>query len=273
MTKPKAASDGPVGRRYPLLFDGEVVKLPSANTVLGALDKPGLSVWKQKIVAFGVATNPDRYELAQSWDTCYEAVRACLDEASYEADLGTAVHEVTAAIDTGDPTPWEELIPATIKPDEVEPYAEQWARCKAEHRLTLVAVEQTVYNRRYGFAGTLDRAAVVPALGIEAAVIGDIKTGASVWPDTALQLVAYAHHEGTWNVERGAGPALPVSPDIGVVFHLGPDFYEVVPMDLTEAWGAFLSAAACWKWSAEDSRRAIGPALKPPPPEDEQWPW
>jgi hypothetical protein len=272
VTAPRAAKDSLAGRRYTIVYpDGTEAKLPGANTALSALDKPGLTIWKQKRIAYGIAHDPHRLEMAKDWSTVWTAVRSCLDESSHEADLGTSVHAVTAAIDLGEPIDWRTMLVPGIEREEAEPYVNQWVQCKHDHRIEIVAVETTVWNRTHDYAGTFDLVGKFPAIESELPLIADKKTGSAVWPDTALQLAAYANGEGTYSVETGTGPMPPVSHDLGVVIHLQPNRYAVVPMQLRDAWRAFLAARQAFKWASEHSKHAVLPILAPPPTEKDLW--
>jgi hypothetical protein len=98
------------------------------------------------------------------------------------------------------------------------------------------ATEMVVFNDTSKYAGTLDFLAKIPKIG-EGTFIGDIKTGNRVYSEVALQLAAYAHAE-FWEpskagqpkrMEDGSKYQMPELNGQGVVLHLRPDYYELVP--------------------------------------------
>jgi hypothetical protein len=97
-----------------------------------------------------------------------------------------------------------------------------------EWRVRPVLVETVVAHRRYGYCGTLDLVADVPHLGKRWLL--DLKTGRSgIYPETALQLAAYAHAE-VCIVDGQEQPMVPV--DAGAAVHVRADGYDVVPLDI-----------------------------------------
>jgi|TARA_Y100000034_G_scaffold134520_1_gene203177 hypothetical protein len=98
------------------------------------------------------------------------------------------------------------------------------------------AAEMVVFNNKQRYAGTLDFLANIPKIAA-GTFIGDVKTGNRIYPEVALQLAAYAHAEfyETQTVKRtDAGETMPM-PELngkGVVLHLRPDYYELVPAEV-----------------------------------------
>ena len=100
------------------------------------------------------------------------------------------------------------------------------------------ASEMVVFNSEHRYAGTLDFLANIPKLG-DGTFIGDVKTGNRVYPETSLQLAAYAHAEfyETEKVKRttdGATMPIPELNGQAVVLHLRPDYYELIPAAIGE---------------------------------------
>lgn len=71
--------------------------------------------------------------------------------------------------------------------DDMRGYVEAWKRFRAESECEILAIEERVWNRTWGYAGTLDR--VIRLQGVT--TIGDIKTGSPA-PWHALQTAGYA---------------------------------------------------------------------------------
>ena len=143
---------------------------------------------------------------------------------------GTQVHTYAAQLAAG-----EQLEVA----DELTGYVDAYLRFVDEWQISEVAVEAMVVNRRWRYAGTLDLLAT--SCGAEAVWLLDWKTGASgIWPETALQLAAYAHAD-LLNMNGEERPMPPVERAAAV--WLRADGYDVVPVDISEnTFRAFLYA-------------------------------
>ncbi len=118
----------------------------------------------------------------------YISVTQALDEAGampwyvkhqYYLDRGRAVHSATQFDDEGDLTD-------SRLPKYLVPYVEAWRMFRAETGFVPLLIEQKVFSKKYGYAGTLDR---VGLLGEEQVVL-DIKSG-EVVAATAMQTAAY----------------------------------------------------------------------------------
>jgi hypothetical protein len=194
MTTPRASRTDSYNRRYyPIPSrDGVLHDLPSWTRLAKLLAAPGLETWKQKNVARQIATRPDLAMLACDEETVWQAVRQALDASSDKANIGTAVHRFTELADKG--TLNLDMVPAAARP-----YIKNYTDVKDEIGWTVVAAEVTVANFSIGYAGTADRFVDWPGLGV---VCADIKTGASVYPDTAFQLAAYANADCIWESPR-----------------------------------------------------------------------
>lgn len=72
-------------------------------------------------------------------------------------------------------------------PVEYQPYLAAYGQFMADHQPRYLAVEQRVYSPTYGYAGTLDRVAVID----ERCGVLDLKCTSRLHPETGLQLVAY----------------------------------------------------------------------------------
>jgi hypothetical protein len=166
----------------------EIHDLPSWSRLKDLLFKGGIETWKLKSVAKTIALRTDLQLLAADDQTTYSAVRQALDASQNKANVGTAVHRYTEYIDAG--TLDRETVPAVA-----EPWVQAYERAKAEHGWSMVETEATVANLTVGYAGTADRFANIPGIGV---VCFDVKTGKGVWPDIALQLAAYANAEFIW---------------------------------------------------------------------------
>lgn len=83
---------------------------------------------------------------------------------------GRTVHIITALDDRGE-------LDETLVTPEYQGYLNAWRLFKAEMNCEILSIEQRVYNRRYRYAGTMDR----QLLWHDTRYVGDIKTGEPKW--------------------------------------------------------------------------------------------
>lgn len=99
------------------------------------------------------------------------------------ADAGTAVHGYAELLARGE----------TIDvPDELVGHVDSYLQFLEQWQPTDAILERVVINRAHRYMGKLDMIATFPDRGVG---LVDIKTGKSVYADTALQLAAYRHAE------------------------------------------------------------------------------
>lgn len=241
--KPK---DSDSGRYYPWKED----KYVSVTTVIKeGIPKPGLNRWFIKMQAEVAAKN--RKDLAKL--TQVEAKQWILDQRLSGGDeaalLGTRVHGLCEKIAEG-----KEVRPPT---EAEKPYVDAFRQFMEDHNPVFLETESTVFNKTYGYAGTMD--AVVTIDG--KTYIVDYKTGKRVWPEAALQLSAYRYAEFIGRA-RGREDELPTS-DGGIIVHIRPEGYEVIPVDTSEStFDTFLSALDVFRWNRVDGDLAIERAWK-----------
>jgi len=278
VTAPRAARTDSTGTRvYPVAGpDGLLVELPSASTIINAMAKPALEGWKAKRMAEYAVTSEFSDLVSQSPVRAMDALKSAPYTDTGRSDLGTDVHAVCEADDLGVPF---ELPPRTGNTSDaerleaVEPFLWQWQDLKARMGVVIVDVERTTYNLTARMAGTCDRLCIVPPLVDQGhqrqllPVIGDIKTGARVYPEVALQLACYAHAEGIIGDDGTQLPPWPqIDRTVGVVFGLHADHWDIIPVDLVAAWDAMRGLARLAHFQREESRGVIGRPLRIPPP-------
>lgn len=190
MTTPAAARKGRFGARvYPIPNqEGEIVDLTAVSNVLKVLAAPGLEIWKTNILVEQLARNPHLLMLAANPDTRRDAIRQAMDANRSASNIGTSLHYFSEAVDDGS-LEWD-LIPSAARP-----YIERYAEAKEKFGWRLIEKEVTCYCHAQGYAGTADRFMELPGEGV---MVFDLKTGKSVYADTALQLSLYANAEGMW---------------------------------------------------------------------------
>jgi len=244
MASPKTSRRTRNGREY--TWKGET--FPSVTTIIrGGIPSWALENWKIKQVAERAVDMCD--DLPKMVERDRDAAIKFLKEAPYKArdkaaSLGTSVHETVQAIIMGAPPP--KALPETA------PYINQFLRFEAELRPKFRASEATIFNRTYGYAGTLDTLADIDGK----TWVLDYKTG-SVWSDVALQLAAYRYGEF---VGLADGTEQPL-PDIhyGGVIHLTPETWELIPVACGPVvFDYFLTALGVWRWTQQIAKQAIG---------------
>lgn len=161
---------------------------------------------------------------------------------------GTQVHAIAAQLAAG----------AEVEvADDIVGYVDAYLAFIEDWKVTETAVECMVLNRRWRYAGTLD---LIATLADSQLWLLDWKTGASgIWPETALQLSAYARAESIViddaeiempKIERAAG------------VWLKSDGYEIVPVDIGEdTFRAFLYAQQVARFCRQPRDATVGAPL------------
>lgn len=197
-----------------------------ATTIASTLsDRYALEQWAQRNTVRGIGLRPDLYALASSStaddkDQLNRIVRQAQEAAasSSSANLGTALHQLTERIDSGEILD----VPDTWKPD-----VDAYLAALADNSIKVHSIENIVVNPPYGVAGTFDR--VVSLNG--SLYVADLKTGANVitygMGEVAIQLALYAGSSHVWGDSEGLGqgaehydPMPAVNQDVALVIHL-----------------------------------------------------
>jgi hypothetical protein len=195
----------------------------------------------------------------------YETLRRAKWQAlSAAGERGTDVHKLAHRLAAG-----EEVRP----PEELEPYVDSYLRFEKECGLREVTVETdagpvalveaVLGNRKHGYMGTLDTIAELELLRDGLSWLLDFKTTQSgVWPESALQLAAYAR--GEFLLVGGREYPFP-KVDAGAVVWLRMDGYDVVPVDISEGtFRTFLYAQQVARFVTAPREDYIGEALEAP---------
>lgn len=257
-----------VGGRYKLPDPdgkGKDTKFTRATTFAKTIaDTYRLSLWSQRMVAKGVTMSDAVFakvastplDKRQELDDAVEEAKQVAG-AKDRATLGTAVHAFAEQIDRGELT--LEKVPVKWRPD-VAAYMELMRSLGLE----VVLNEQTVLNRTYDIAGTLDRvvrltkpldvqmpsddehpSGWVRTIPAGTLVILDLKTGRSLeygWREIAIQLALYANSELVLNREEWSYDPMPDGVDTltGLVVHLpvGEGKATLHAVDLVRGWRA-----------------------------------
>jgi hypothetical protein len=103
---------------------------------------------------------------------------AATEERDAAAELGTAVHDAAT----------KRQPVATASPD-VAPFLAQFYDWLDVSKATILTVERQIWNTTVGYAGTFDLLVQLPSGEV---IVVDIKTGRGIYPEHALQIIAYS---------------------------------------------------------------------------------
>tara|TARA_R110000824_G_scaffold100098_5_gene237999 strand:+ start:896 stop:1771 length:876 start_codon:yes stop_codon:yes gene_type:complete len=247
------ASDAPTVRisrsRYGYEVDGE--RFRRVTTLLGGIPKPALVGWGIKSVAEFAISHKDQWEDLPKADALKLLKGSPYSKRDEAGDRGTAVHNALEALVKGQPLP-------TDLTDEEEAYAASATAFLNARNSKPLSTEMIVFNKTHGYCGTLD---LWDCDEEGTPWILDYKTSSGVYPEHAVQQVAYQRAEWALvqkkQVPNGKGEAwegklIPWSPDycqrLGIV-HVAPEhatLYEVCDAD--RLWEVFLAASLIKDW-------------------------
>lgn len=251
-------------------------KLRRVTTILDhGSPNPALMFWSANFTAQTaidnlpqlIASSRTRADREESYDWLRKAHIRKKDE---RADVGTAVHRLIEAQVLGTPMP-DEL----LDDPETAPFLENFLRFVAEWQIVFEASEMVVGNYEDGYAGTLDylyrSAPIARLLGIPADTLfeGDTKTGGEldvkgVYDKAALQMAAYRRAKVCW-LRDGSQIPMPAVHSTGIVLHLRPEGYRVIPVNCgDEVFAAFQHIQKVAEWTDGLAKTVIGQNLQLP---------
>lgn len=252
---------GPVHDHYGrYVVEGESYQ--RATTLAGLMEgRTGLEKWGKRNVGRGLTMRPDILAaIAACPDTdttrldglCNQAVEAAAGSAG--ANLGTALHEMTARVDAG-----EDFRPLPPWDVDIKAYRDLLERA----RIVICPewIEQTCVVPELGVAGTFDRIVEVDGR----MWIADLKTGKSLdyaWGSIAIQLAVYANAEFVWDWDHKCRRDMPeVQKKSGLVIHLpaGKGEATLHVVDIEAGWDAAKQATWVREWRA---RKTLGRLAK-----------
>jgi hypothetical protein len=237
------------GSGHSYTIDGSPV--PGVTTILKTLDKPALIDWAARTTAeYALDHWAELGRLAPS--KRLDALRgARFAENRRAIATGKRVHTLAEALVAG----------AEVDvPEELAGYVEAYVRFLDEWQIEPLLTEAVVASRRYRYCGTLDVLARVPAL--DELWLFDVKTGKGVYPETGLQLAAYASAEVY--VDADGEHPMPHVHRLAAV-HVRPDGYAVrrfPPVDELFPTFAYLAAVergmrSSREWMSEELDRPV----------------
>lgn len=251
-------------------------KLRRVTTILSqGMPKEALVFWAGNITAETAIANlpylvssslrPEQRAEAYDW-----LRRAHTRKKDARAEIGGAVHDVIEAHVLGQPIP-EDL----LTDEEIAPYLEHFLQFVADWDVTFEASEMTVGNFADGYAGKLDYLLKSPLIArqigapADAVIIGDTKTGGEldikgVYPEAGIQMSAYRAAEVCW-LRDGTRLPLPAMHTTGVVLHLRPEGYRLIPVECgPEVYAAFLHIKQVAEFQTGTAKTVVGEALSLP---------
>jgi hypothetical protein len=228
------------------VYEHPVTKMvvPSITATKDMVDKPALkhaAAWGcARFVSENLSMLDDLDDDKQRRRLIHDAP---FNEWSAKARIGDLVHEaIDVYIKTGGDIQAATLMNADW-PITAKHMWESFLRFVNEYNPEWIDAEFTVWSNTWGFAGTMDWAAKIRGWF----VLGDTKTGESVWPETGLQLAAGANADF---ILRADGTEVPLPRfDRCAVLHVRPRSASLVPMEkIPECWEAFKAARVLKQW-------------------------
>ena len=273
------------GSRFYVWGKGE--RYWSVTTILSVLPKDALKFWAARMVA------EFAFDRSSTWFTMSraEAVAWLKEEplryTKERADVGSAIHRAAEAYALGQP------LPRDWSYDEERVAVGHFLDYVRTLEPVFVMSEAQVYNRTQKYAGTLDSIQEIdfdrlvelcygnedalpwarPEGGRKLRLLVDYKTGGDleeekgVYPEVALQLVAYDRAEFVGLVN---GREVPVpETDGAVVLHVNAGGWRLVPVDVKrdDLWRSFLYVREVYRWKNEISKEVLGAPIHPLPEE------
>lgn len=234
--------------------------VPGVTGILQVIAKPALVTWSKgevarfaaehiDLIASMVETSGDTKDVARWIASGPDRTR---DKAGV---VGTNVHAICAAIAMNEPF-------VSLRAPEL-PYVEGFQHWLDERQPTVLMAEGMGVNLSVGYGGTFDL--ILEMDGHR--WLCDLKTSKNIYPETAMQLAAYAklewlatppdlersqRHDYTWT-EGGEKLPMPVCSKFAVI-HLTPErasFVEYLPTAAT--WQAFQGAVSIHRWMAGEA--------------------
>ena len=230
---------------------GKETSFPRVTTIAKCLDDEGaLTAWKGRMTATGLVHRNDLLVAASAALEDKGALDRIVQQAieaagaSSKANIGTALHSLTQALDLGQQPA---ILPGLAA--DVDAYLAGVVR----HGVIIDPryVEVLLVNEKYEYAGTADRIARFSTR--KKKQIFDLKTGSIDYSMNAIavQMAMYANAEYTYDWRTKQCTPLPdIDKTRGVILHLPAgqgrlDLYEV---DLVAGWEAAQMAMAVRSW-------------------------
>nr|WP_240449234.1 hypothetical protein [Streptomyces harenosi] len=237
--------------------------------------KPQLVFWAANLTATDAFANLPRLVAASlnpaDKQEAYDWLRkGHIRKKDERADIGGAVHDVIEAHVLGQPVPENFLTD-----EQIAPYVDNFLRFVTDWEIEFEASEMVVGNLTDGWAGTLDylfrSRPIAHLLKVppQTLFVGDTKTGGEldekgVYPEAGAQMSAYRRAEVCW-LRDGTQVPMPRVHDIGIVLHLRPEGFRVMPLKCgDDVYAVFRHAQAIAEFQRVLSKTVVGEALALP---------
>lgn len=236
-------------------YEVEGQQYPSVTTILSVIAKPALVNWAAKVEREMVSeVSADLYQDApevkmsrNAWLTTLQSrlgkQKASQKELAKAAEIGTQVHALIEWTLKGELC--QKFGPSPFISEKAQHAFASWTEWRRKVELKPLFVEQTIWSKSFGYAGTLDLLADVEGK----LTVLDWKTGKAIYPEAKLQNAAYRQALR----EMGHG-----EPRQGIILRLpkvetDPDFEALtVTDDEQHLMVHFLSAMDLWKWQQKN---------------------
>lgn len=238
-------------------YDVDGQKYPSVTAILGAINKPALVNWaakQEREMVLGavrrllVDPQVKRDNFILSLESAVGKEKAHSKALAAAGTIGSEAHSYVE---------WHlrRQLKQEAGPEPQISEKALWAAMACQDwmrsvNLSVSLVENVVYSKRHGYAGTLDIAGDIDHRAGRLTIIGDFKTGKAIYREAHLQVAAYAHAL----VEMGWADVMPA----GCIVRLpkvetDPGFEAlVIPADKMKALHkVFLSVLDLWRFLDE----------------------
>jgi hypothetical protein len=260
--RPEPERDGRGRYRIPDPVTGEARTWVRATTWAKTVsDVFALHGWEKRMVALGLAqrqdlllrvaavADPDSTPGKNQLDRLVEQAREHA-KADARANLGTALHAFTEAIDLGRPLP---QIPPPFDRD-IAAYRAAMAAVEVSRNY----VEKVCVVRELGVAGTMDRVVRFKhgPKGSPLPLIADLKSAADLkysWTEIAIQLALYAHADTIYDPVAGCHHRMiEVNQEQALVVHLpaGEGRCTLYLVDIAAGWEMAQVCGVVREWRA-----------------------
>jgi len=248
-------------------------KAPGVTSIVGMLPKEFLKYWAAKVTAeaavenFGAVAN---LVAAGDSDGAVDYLkRAQFRTVGGAALKGTEVHEMTEAIDEAG------AVPKRMK-KALLPYAQGYLEFRQQTEVEILEVETTIWSQEHGYSGTLDRVLKIPAAAwgdqeppswwTGEPQVADVKTTRSgVHAEVAIQMAAYRAASEALRVQTDGSykaEAWPVTDVTGLVIHLRPEAWKLVPVRIgPDVFEIFKALLVVHGWDKDVSKDVLYPAV------------
>jgi hypothetical protein len=215
-------------------YDPSGALVSGVTTLLKGYPKPALVDWAARSVAEWAGDHKDDFADLTPSKVTKQALEAFRGGRQGAMAKGKTIHELAEYLMRGDEV--------EVDPSQ-ENYVDQFLRWVADFEVSPIAAEVMIVSPSYTYCGTAD---LLCFLGDRLALI-DYKTGSTgIWPETALQLAAYAWADSYVDPATDELRTMPLAPeeppskikpegtprfDVVAALWLQDDRYELVPVD------------------------------------------